>query len=335
MGCSWLKTAWRCSSWVTGPHRGRWLGRGRSLPLTRPPSVDFFRESRSPPEPTCPHHAGTTPHRRRRPPSSPACQEEMLRGAPAAPASRLRPPPQWNRLPRPRPAMVDTKDGEMPCHAVHPHHDASPGQDGRESQPLPGKRRCRLVTGGERPSRGTRRRPCLPERQRRLRRRPTTLLGSIRIPPPLLLQDITRPRNCRHPFWGSGSRPLWVAWRACLPHPLLFWNQDRARGKFTDATSARLRESWDFDLTMTIIEGRLRSIGPRTGSSVPVCPRASSTGAMRHMAIIRAHPRWSGRSHLATSPRPPLLVHCATSSSASPPSSVHSLAPRSHHRPRG
>lgn len=32
--------------------------------------------------------------------------------------------------------------------------------------------------------------------------------------------------------------------------------------------------------------------------SVSVCPRASPRGAMRrHMAIIRAHPRWSGRSH--------------------------------------
>lgn len=49
-----------------------------------------------PPEPTRPHHAGTTPHRRRRPPSSPAVKTKCC-----APPPPLRPPPQWNRPPPP------------------------------------------------------------------------------------------------------------------------------------------------------------------------------------------------------------------------------------------
>lgn len=62
--------------------------------------------------------------------------------------------------------------------------------------------------------------------------------------------------------------------------------------------------------------------GPRTGSSVPVCLGRLTRGAMRHMAIIRAHPRWSGRSRLAKCPRPPLLLHRATSSASPPPTAL-------------
>lgn len=149
-----------------------------------------------PPEPTRPHHAGTTPHRRRRPPSSPAVKTKCC-----APPPPLRPPPQWNRPPPP----PSTRHGRhqrwrdaVPCCAPAPRCITWAGWPREPTPagqtPVPACDWWRAAIQG-----ATRRRPGLSESQRRLQRRPTTLLGSIRIPPPLLLQDITRPRNCRHP----------------------------------------------------------------------------------------------------------------------------------------
>lgn len=242
--------------------RGRRLGRGRSLPLTRPPNVDFFRESRSPPEPTRPHHAGThhteAAGRLHRPP---ARQEGMLRAAPASPSTS-----PMEQTPSPFPALdsrwSNTKDGEMPCHAVQPHHDASPGQDGRKSQPLPGKRWCRLVTGGERPFRGHTA-TTMPVRAREDAAAAHHPVGKH--PKSLLLQDITRPRNCRH--------PVLLQTLACHT-PCSFGTKTELESN-SQTRYQRVCASWDLGPAITIMEGR--QIVPSvqwTTERARVCPSA-------------------------------------------------------------
>lgn len=250
----------------------------------------------------------------------------MLRAAPASPSTPM------EQTPSPSPALdsrwSNTKDGEMPCHAVQPHHDASPGQDGRKSQPLPGKRWCRLVTGGERPFRGTRRRPCLSESQRRCGGGPPPCWEASEIPPAAghhAPQKLSASRLAPDLCGLLGDLPATPPARL-EPRPSS--SQVRKRDISASArvgTLVRPSLSWK---GVKLFPG---FNGPRTGSSVSVCLGRLTRAVMRHMAIIRAHPRWSGRSRLAKCPRPPLLLHRATSS-ASPPPTALLRAP--HRRPR-
>lgn len=149
--------------------------------------------------------------------------------------------------------MVDTKDGEMPCHVVHPHHDVSPGQDGRESQPLPGKRRCRLVTGGERPSRGAH-----GDDQACQRAREDCSGG----PPPYWEASVSlHPPAAGHhaPQKLSASRPApdlcRLLGRLACHTPCPFGTKTELESN-SQTRHQRVCARVGFDLTITIIEGR-------------------------------------------------------------------------------
>jgi hypothetical protein len=242
-----------------------------------------------------------------------------LRAPPASPSTS----PMEQAPPPP-----STRDGrhqrwrEMPYHVVQPHHAprcitwaGRPPESTPVGQSLvPACDWRRAATRGH-----TARRPCLSESQRSLRRRPTTLLGSIRNPSCCRTSrapEIVGIPSCSRPLVGC------LVGLACHT-PCSFGTKTELESN-SDAISARLRESWEFRLTFTTHRSRASifspcSIRPWKGSSVPVCPCRLTRDARRHMAIIRARPRWSGRPHLAPSPRRPLLVHCATSSASPPP----------------
>lgn len=91
----------------------------------------------------------------------------------------------------------------------------------------------------------------------------------------------------------------------------------------SDAIPARLRESWEFRLTFTNISVKsanfpmFNQIMERLEcASLPLPPHERRDASYGHHSSAS---RWSGRSHLAASPRRRLLVHCATSSASPSP----------------